>query len=156
MIGCTLLKSWTLVLVLFGIGERVHLQKVVVQSESLVAGATQQSVLHAIGAPQLKWTARRGAARILFGERPAQWIYGTTTNLMAVIIPGLPFPNPLPINLRLFSADQDDLVVDWTSENLVAAIKRPPIDVPAELTKLYEPVYVIADFARMLSTKSAD
>jgi len=156
MIFCALLKSWTLVLVFVGIGERVHLHKVIAQSESIVVGATRQSVLHAIGEPQFKWNARRGVARLIFGRRPALWIYGTTTNLKALIIPDLPFPNPIPIKIRLFSADQDDLVIDWTSENLVAAINRPPIDVPTELRKLYEPVYFVADFARMLAAKSTD
>lgn len=114
MACCTLLKGWTVVLVFIGIGEKVHLQKIVDQSASLVVGATQEDVLRTLGEPKIKWDARRGVARFIFGERPSQWIYGTTIDLRAIIVPDLPFPNPIPIKIRLFAADEDDVVIDWT------------------------------------------
>ena len=156
MACCTLLKCWTLMLVIIGIGEKVQLQKVVEQSAPLVVGATEQDALLMLGEPKMKWDSRRGVARFIFGERPAQWIYGTTIDLQLIIIPELPFPNPIPIKIRLFFADEDDLVIDWTPDNKVSAVKRPEIDIPDDLAKLYEPVYFFADLARTLIPTNTD
>ncbi len=152
MACCAMLKGWTLLLIIFGVGEKVHLQKVVDQSAPLAFGATEEDVLRAIGEPSIKWEARRGLARVIFGARPAQWIYGTTIDLQTIMIPDLPFPNPLPVKLRILKPYDDDFVIDWTDQKTVAGIKRPQVDMPEELVKLYEPVYFFADLARGLTS----
>jgi hypothetical protein len=79
-------------LVFIGIGEMVHLQKIVDHSAPLVVGATEADALRVVGEPNIKWDARLAVASFTFGERPAQWIYGTTIDIEAIIIPDLPFP----------------------------------------------------------------
>ncbi|HEV7226612.1 MAG TPA: hypothetical protein VGN42_28150, partial [Pirellulales bacterium] len=97
-----------------GVGEQVHLQRLVDRSARIAIGANERDVERAIGEPIAKWEARRGWARFVFGERGAQWVYGTSIDLGSIFVPELPFPNPVPLRLRLFSADDDDLVIEWT------------------------------------------
>jgi hypothetical protein len=156
MACCTLLKGWTLMLVFIGIGDRVHLQKIVDHSAPLVVGATEAAALRVVGEPNIKWDARRGVASFIFGERPAQWIYGTTIDLLAIIVPEFPFLNPLPVKTRLFAANEGDLVIDWTPEKKISAAKRPEIDIPDDVAKLYEPIYFFADLTRALTSKNTD
>ncbi len=37
------------------------------------------------------------------------------------MIPDLPFPNPLPVKLRILKPYDDDFVIDWTDQQTVAA-----------------------------------
>jgi hypothetical protein len=135
-----LLNCWIFALVLIGMGEQVQLQRLVERSAGIAIGATEGDVERAIGEPGLKGEARRGLARFIFGERRVQWIYGTSINLGAIFIPELPFLNPIPLRLRLFSADEDDLVIEWTPTKQVAKVSRPKLDVPDELMELYQPI----------------
>jgi hypothetical protein len=84
MVFRTLLKCWTLILVINGTGEEVHLKKLVDQSAPLAVGATGGDVLAVLGEPRMKSDARRGVARFIFGERPAQSIYGAAIDLQAI------------------------------------------------------------------------
>lgn len=136
----TLLNCWVLALVLMGVGEQVHLQRLVDRSARIAIGANERDVERAIGEPIAKWEARRGWARFIFGARGAQWVYGTSIDLGSIFVPELPFPNPVPLRLRLFSADDDDLVIEWTSTKQVAKVSRPNLDVPDEVTELYRPI----------------
>jgi hypothetical protein len=146
----TFLKCWALILLTIGTGEEVRLKQLVEQSAPLVAGSTEGDVLALLGEPDLSWEARRGVARFFLGERPAQWIYGTTIDLKYLIIPELPFPNPISLKLRLFDPDEHDLVIEWAEEKAVSAVRRPEIDVPDELATIYEPAFFFGDLARAL------
>jgi hypothetical protein len=97
----------------------------VVASEGVRVGATEAEVLSILGPPSARYPARGGMALLILGPRPSQWCYGTVINLRYVAIPQWPYPNPLPINLRIFNYDEDDLVVDWSPEGKVTGISRP-------------------------------
>lgn len=57
-------------------------------------------------------------------------MYGTGFNLDYVLVPGTPWLNPLPVNLRIAEYADDDLVIDWMADDRVTAIKRPDFNVP--------------------------
>jgi len=84
------------------------------------------------------------------GPRPRQWMYGTTVNLRYIVVPELPCPNPLPINLRLAEYAADDLVIDWSPQNLVTNVKRPTIEVPPEADALLDALYFVDELVGLL------
>lgn len=132
----TLLNCWIFALVLIGMGEQVQLQRLVDRSAGIAIGASEGDVERAIGEPIATWEARRG---FIFGG-PAQWAYGTSIDLGSILVPELPFLNPIPLRWRLFSACEDDLVIEWTPTKQVAKVSRPKLDVPDELMELYQPI----------------
>jgi hypothetical protein len=109
-----------------------------------------------MGVPTLRWEVRTGSAELFFGKRPAQWIYGTTIDLQRLIIPELPFPNPIPIKFRLFSAYEDDLVIEWTPDKKISNVKRPELNVPDSAKRLLDPVYFIVSLARLFAPIKAN
>ena len=126
---------------LVGTGERIHIKNLVDRSQQIMIGASEDDVLKTLGDPRSKWAARGG----FFFSRPEQWIYGSSFNPDHLFILGLPFPNPLPITLRLFSPDAEDLVVEWTSKQKVANIRRPDLTIPHGSEKFLEPIYFVVD-----------
>jgi len=147
------LNCWVWILVVIGTGEQVHLQKLVDQSAGIAVGAAESDVLRVLGEPKFRWEARRGWERLIFGERPAQWIYGTTIDLDSIFVPELPFLNPIPINIRLFSSEENDLIISWTADKVVKKVTRPNLNVSEELIQLYQPMDNIAGLVRLLAKK---
>lgn len=149
--GCSaLLNLWAFVVCVVGIGEEVRLYGLVERSAAIVVGASEADVEQLLGEPDFKREARRGWGRLILGARPAQWIYGTTIDLQAIVVPGLPFPNPLPVKFRFFSPDDDDLVIEWTPGKQVGKIARPRLDVPHEMTELYQRLFTFIDAVRTI------
>lgn len=127
MITCNgTFAPWVLWLITIGTAERVHLHHVVEASRQVDIGATEEEVLAILGEPKARYAERSG----WFFGRPRQWMYGTTINLHHVIVPGIPVPILIPINIRWFGYDTDDLVIDWTRDGKVAKIVRPELDLP--------------------------
>ncbi len=144
MICGTFLSFWAIILLVVGIGEEVHLQGRIDRAMALSNGASSEEVLAVIGEPDHKWKARDGW--LFFAAHPDQWIYGTTINLESIVVPGLPFPNPIPLKLRLFSSDLDDLVVEWNTEGKLAKIVKPDLHVSDEARDLFEPLFALGQF----------
>ena len=65
----------------------------------------------------------------------------------------LPFPNPLPINVRIFEYDKNDLIIDWSAAGTVTRLERPTIAIPKGSEKWLEPVYFFAKNLKFLSRK---
>ena len=117
---------WSTLLALWGAHERQNLVRLVDASQNIAVGATPDNVTLLLGAPKMEWEKWGALPSLLFGHRPKQWIYGTTIDLKWIIVPEAGIPNPIPIKLRLFFiADEDDLVIDWDSDNKVSAVHRP-------------------------------
>jgi hypothetical protein len=87
-----------------------------------------------------EYPERRGLTSFLLGQRPTQWMYGTTLNMDYLIVPDLPCPNPLPLNMRILSYASEDLVIYWTPERTVAHVRRPKFDVPETTDAMAEAV----------------
>lgn len=151
----TLLNCWALFLAVIGIGEHVRLQGLVERSAGIATGASEAEVERLLGEPNYKWKAKSGLGRLILGDRPTRWIYATGIDLQSLIVPGLPFPNPFPLNIRWFQTpDDSDLVVEWTPNNQVAKVTRPVLYVPPALREFYERLFSMADAARNFAAKA--
>ena len=100
-----------------------QLDKQVVASNSLKPGDDEARVLEALGEPNMR--CPHGLALFTLGSGPPQWIYGTDIDVTKIIDPTSTFPNLLPINLRIFSPEESDLVLNWDDRGHIAAIQRP-------------------------------
>ncbi len=111
--------------------EQASHHRLVAASVAVSDGMTPDQVKAILGEPAAEY-AKRGtiAAWWLEGQRPKQWMYGTTFNLDHLFIPYSPWLNPLPVNLRIFEYADNDLVIDWAADDRVSAIKRPDFVVP--------------------------
>ncbi|MBC8351548.1 MAG: hypothetical protein H8E66_06145 [Planctomycetes bacterium] len=144
MFACnTFLNSWALIAAAIGLGERIQVQKAVNISQHVSIRASEEEVLTTLGEPLFQWEAQKGF--LFFGSHPAQSIYGTTIDAASIVIPYLPFPNPLPLKIRLFSADTDDLVIDWTQDRRVAHVARPELTIPEGAEDYFEPIFWISE-----------
>ena len=87
--------------------------------------------------------ARYGGWSILgIGAHPTQWFYGTRINIKKLIIADIyVMAIPLPINIRWFSYDDEDLVVDWDSKGRVSNIAIPIIPVDHRADKILDTIY---------------
>jgi hypothetical protein len=141
-------------LITIGTVERVDLHRTVELSRQISAGATQDEVLAILGEPNARYPEFRGFFWI--GSRPRQWMYGTRTNLRHLVVPGLYIPNPIPINIRWFSYDDDDLVIDWSRDGPVLKITRSELQMPEGAEKLVEPYYFITDVVRFVQKRAAE
>jgi hypothetical protein len=76
-------------------------------------------------------------------------VYGTRICVDAIVVPNLPFPNPIPVHIRLFGAAHEDLVIEWTPHDRVAKVVRPELNVPVGAAEVFEPFYVVYDLLRL-------
>ena len=111
--------------------EHASHHRLVAVSAAVNDGMTPSEVRAILGDPAAEY-AKRGVIATWWrgGPRPKQWMYGTGFNLDYVFVPGIPWLNPLPVNLRIAEYADDDLVIDWTADDRVSSIKRPDFDVP--------------------------
>ena len=139
-------------LITIGTVERVDLHRTVELSRQISVGDTEADVLASLGEPDARYPEFRGFFWI--GSRPRQWMYGTRTNLRYLVVPGLYVPNPIPINIRFFSYDDDDLVIDWSRDGPVLKITRPELQMPAGAEELVEPYHFMADIVRCVRKRA--
>src|SRR5687768_400459 len=151
-----LAATWFVFLAMTATLERAHLHRIVVASENVAIGMTEMQVAKLLGQPTDTYPARAGLALLLMGSRPRQWCYGTTINLKYAVVPGCPFANPLPINLRISEYDQDDLVIDWSPDNRVTRLVRPDFDVPEMATKMAELIHTIGEITTFAKQRPFD
>lgn len=144
----TFFQLWILFATIVGVGERVHLSRLVEAAQPIQAGATKAEVLQAIGEPTFEWEE----SSILWFKNPERWVYGTTFNVEAIALP-IPFANPIPVNIRLFGAAEDDLVFSWEAGK-VTEIARPELDVPPQLIQWLEPYEYIRDVINEIRERS--
>jgi hypothetical protein len=145
MISCPLLYSWCTFLALVGTAERIHLQGLTQRSHQIKPGDSVQDVLRILGEPDERWEERVLSWSLLFGYRPRRWIYGTNIDPSFIVVRGLWIPNPVPISIRWFDAEDADLVINWKANGTVSKVIRPDLNVPPS-------VQPSVDFALFLTT----
>lgn len=101
--------------------QRIQFDEKVRVSHQLKPGDSEARVLEVLGNPR----ERRRGGFFSFGTGQLRWIYGTDIDLGEIINPNLPFPNLVPIRLRIFGPCDDDLVVNWDDHGEVASIDHP-------------------------------
>ncbi len=116
---------WSVVLVVVGSVELAQFEKTVKASAAIHVGTDDSTVRSILGEPLARWEARSPLSSLFLGPRPRQWVYGTWIDLQRIIMPEFPFLNPIPIRLRLFDADENDLVIHWNDADVVERIQQP-------------------------------
>jgi hypothetical protein len=151
----TLLNSLALIVLSINAVEQAHLKKLVDRSVSLQVGSSQDEVIDLLGQPLRELDARRGLTRLVLGERPAQFVYGSITDAAAVSVDGFPYPNPLAVKIRIFPPYPDDLVVSFSSDEKVIAVSRPEVHVSKEAEELYRVGQFFGAFAHVLTPSNS-
>lgn len=139
-----LCTAWFLYVVVAGHVEEAQQQRLIEASRAVSVGMTPAEVRNVLGEPNGEYGPRGFVAWLLMGPRPKQWMYGAGLNPDYLIVPGLPFPNPLPINIRISDYADDDLVIDWSPKDTVTAVRRPEVNAPRAAHDLLDSV----NFAR--------
>lgn len=148
-----LCTAWFFALLIAEPIEEAHQYRLIERSRSVQIGMTPDETRAVLGEPDAEYERRGLLTRLLLGPRPKQWVYGTTLNLDYLIAPGLPFPDPFPLNLRIFDFAAEDLVIDWSSEDMVSSLRRPQFEVPEVADDMLEAVYFVTSVLRVLAVE---
>jgi hypothetical protein len=138
----TVTAYWLLLIGSIGTLERAHLARVAEAAKGIQVGATEDDVLRSLGNPLSTYERYEGWSILAIGAHPPQWLYGTTINLKHMIVADTyVMASPLPINIRWFSYDDEDLVVDWDSKGRVSNITIPKIPIDRRADKMLDVIY---------------
>jgi hypothetical protein len=122
--------------------ERAHMARVAEAADGIQVGATEDDVLRTLGKPLSTYERHDGWSILGIGAHPPQWLYGTTINIKKMFVADTyVMGSPLPINVRWFSYDEDDLVVEWDSMGKVSKITVPEISIDQRADKILDTVY---------------
>ena len=138
----TITTYWLLLIASIGTLERAHMARVAEAANRIHAGDTEDDVLRTLGKPLRTYERYEGWSILAIGAHPPQWLYGTTINIKRMIIADTyVMASPLPINIRWFSYDDDDLVVYWDSKGRVSKITIPEIPIDHRADKMLDTIY---------------
>lgn len=144
MVPCNAICAvWFTALLIAEPMEEAHQHRLIEASSAVRVGMTPDQVTAVLGEPEAEYGERTGLAWLLMGPRPKQWVYGTTLNLDYLIVPGLPFPNPWPVNVRVAEYARKDLVINWSDEDTVTAVRRPEFTVTKVADAMLESAYFV-------------
>jgi hypothetical protein len=121
----TTLQAWLAMLAVVGGLEQARLNQLIDASARLDPGDEESKVLSVLGPPMERWPKRDAVNAFLFGDRPRQWVYGTILDIEEIFAYQSAIPILFPLKLRLFSPDEDDLLINWSDDGSVASIERP-------------------------------
>jgi hypothetical protein len=133
---------WLLFVGSVGTLERAHMARIADSAKAIRIGDTEEVVFRTLGKPLS--TCERNDGWSIFGiaSHPRQWLYGTRINLKKMIVSDLYVMGiPLPINFRLVSYDEDDLVIDWDSKDRVSKMTIPVIPTDPRSDMLLDVLY---------------
>lgn len=124
---CVMWFTW---LIAAGTIDDARQHRLIETSRAVRTGMTPDQVRTILGDPVAEYGERRLLVRLLLGKRPKQWMYGVGLNLEHLLVHDLPFLNPFPLNLRIANYADKDLVIDWSKNDTVDAVRRPAFEVP--------------------------
>ena len=144
--GChmwgTFTTYWLFFIGSIGTLERAHMARVADAANRIQVGATEDEVFRVLGKPLSTYERYDGWSILGIGAHPPQWLYGTTINIKKMFITDtFVMASPLPINIRWFSYDDDDLVVNWDSKGRVSKITIPEIPIDHRADKMLNSIY---------------
>lgn len=138
----TITAFWLLFIASIGTLERAHIARLAEAANGIQLGDTEDDVLRILGKPLSTYERNEGWSILGIGVHPPQWLYGTTINIKKMFIGDIyVMASPLPINIRWFSYDEDDLVVDWDSKGAVSKITIPEIPIDHRADKILDAIY---------------
>ena len=138
----TITIHWLFFVGTIGTLERVHMARTAEAANEVQVGATEADVVRILGKPLCKYERYDGWTFLGIGAHPPQWLYGTTINLKKIFISDVyVMASPLPINIRWFSFDDEDLVVEWDAKRRVSEITIPKIEIDHRADKILDSIY---------------
>ena len=120
---------WFIVLIVIGSAEDARQHRLIEQSAAVTMGMTQEQVIEILGKPDIATKAKTFWQLLFLGFDSGQWYWGNSIDLRSIFIPDSTLLNPLPINIRIFSYADHDLVICWGFNDRVTEIRRPEFDV---------------------------
>jgi len=106
---------------MIGAVEQQRLDQLIEASRQIQLGDSEAEMRALLGRPIAQW--EKSGSIIQTG--PPQWVYGTVVDLGGIANGDLLVPFPLSIKLRVFGADETDLVINWNANGTVASVTRP-------------------------------
>lgn len=91
---------------------------------------TPAQVIDIMGRPDNAMKAKNFWQLAFLGFNSGQWYWGSTIDLGNIVVPDSPVLNPFPINLRILSYADHDLVICLGFDERVTEVRRPRFDVP--------------------------
>ena len=138
----TITAFWLLFIASIGTLERAHMARLAEAANGIQVGDTEDDVLRILGKPLSTYERNEGWSILGIAAHPPQWLCGTTINIKKMIIADtFVMASPLPINIRWFSYDEDDLVVEWDSKGKVSKITVPEIPIDGRAEKMLDTIY---------------
>jgi hypothetical protein len=125
----SIVALWYFLVGVTGTLEHANMVDIAKAATQINVGANEDDVLRLLGKPYYEYELNQGWSILGIGAHPRQWLYGTTINLMKLLVSDdYLMISPLPINIRLISYEQDDLRMEWDSKGKVAKITVPNLE----------------------------
>lgn len=142
---------WFVTLILVGSAEDARQQRLVERSGRVAIGMTHAQVIDIMGRPDNAMKAKDFWQLAFLGFNSGQWYWGSAIDLGNIVVPDSPVLNPFPINLRILSYADHDLVICWGFDDRVTEIRRPQFDVPPIACDLLDSWLFVRDLALLLT-----
>jgi hypothetical protein len=131
---------WFTLLLFSGAADLAQQQRYADAARSIEAGMTVADVEALLGPPTQTYNASGFFSLIfLYDCQPKHYCYGASVHLNNIVLPGLPFANPLPVQLRSFGYTDTDVVIRLSATNKVMSTTVPDLsDVPEEFASILD------------------
>ena len=109
-------------------------------ARQVAVGMTAADVESLLGSPTQTFEAKGIVSLIfIYDCQPKHYCYGASVHLDNIILPGLPFANPIPIQIRSFGYAETDVVIRLSATDKVMATTIPKLpDVPDEFHSILD------------------
>ena len=127
----TITIHWLLFVGTIGTLERAHMARMAEAAVKIQVGSTEDEVVRILGKTLSTYERYDGWTFLGIGAHPPQWLYGTSINIKKMFISdNYVMASPLPINIRWFSYEDEDLIVEWDAN------ERMTSHISAELRRI--------------------
>jgi len=148
----TMVAFWLIFIGTAGTLERQHLARTAKAAENVMVGNSEKEVLELLGQPNERYEKYPGWTFLGIGSHARQWCYGTRINLKKLIISDVYVMwNPVPINIRWFGYDEDDLIVEWDSNDCVSQLTVPKIEIDKRCDGILAMCYTCHQYSLAIS-----
>ncbi|MCC9658784.1 hypothetical protein [Rhodopirellula halodulae] len=138
---------WFTFLLISGSADLAQQERYADIARDVTVGMTASDVESLLGPPTQLFEAGGILSLVLiYNCQPKHYCYGASVHLDNLILPGLPFPNPLPIQIRSFGYADTDVVIRLSATDEVTATTIP------KLPAIPEEFHDILDARNFIST----
>ncbi len=138
----TIAAFWLIFIGAAGTLERQHLARTAKASANVKVGNSEKEVLELLGPPNERYEQYSDGTFFGFLSHPKEWCYGTTINLKKLVVSDIYVMGiPIPMNIRLFDFDTDDLIVEWDANDRVSKLTVPKIEIDSRCDGIIEMCY---------------